>query len=91
MKKLPEKDENDGVAALDQLRERIIPQFFTTPVEVFKRLIEGHPDATHIKQVLMWDEKGEFLTLANHVVPSNPDHGENDTRPCPPCCPDCPE
>ena len=92
MKEIPQKEEDGGVAALDQLRERIVPKYFKTPVEVFKGLLEQHPDATHIKQVLVWDEKGGFLTLVNHAVgfPGNPSHGVNDTNPCPPCCPECP-
>ena len=52
MKRLLEKQVEDGVAALDQLRERIVPKYFETPVEVFKELIEEHPDATHIRHVL---------------------------------------
>lgn len=85
MKELTEKEIEDGVAALDQLRERIIPKYFQTPVEVFKELIEQHPDATHIRQVLMWDDKKGWLTLANYAEPSET-HAGNDTRPCPPFC-----
>ena len=85
MKELTQKEVGKGVAALDQLRERIVPKYFETPVEVFKKLIEQHPDATHIRQVLMWDEKGEFLTLANYAEPSDT-HPANDTHPCPPFC-----
>ena len=89
MKELTVKQVDDGIAALDQLRERIIPKHFQTPVEVFKHLLEEYPDATHIRQVLMWDEKGGFLTLANYAVDKN---GKmlglpcNDSQPCPPFC-----
>ena len=86
MKELTEKEVDEGIAALGKLRERIVPKYFQTPVELFKELMEQHPDATHIRQVLMWDEKGEFLTLANYAEPSNPGDGANDTRPCPPDC-----
>ncbi len=86
MKKLTEKQVEDGVAALDQLRERIIPKFFETPWETIEQLRAESPESTHLKQWLMWDEKGEFLTLANFAVPSNPGGGANDTRPCPPDC-----
>ena len=85
MKELTEKQVEVGVAALDQLRERIIPKHFETPVEVFKELMEEHPDATHIRQVLMWDEKNNWLTLANYAEPSDT-HAGNDTNPCPPLC-----
>ena len=85
MKKLSQKQIVDGVAALNKLRERIIPTYFKTPVEVFKRLLEEHPGATHIKQVLMWDEKRELLTLVNYAEPGA-SHPENDTNPCPPLC-----
>ena len=89
MKELTEKEVDGGVAALDQLRERIVPKYFQTPVEVFKELMEQHPDATHIRQVLMWDEKNGWLTLANYAEPSDT-HPGNDSHPCPPCCPECP-
>ena len=86
MKELTEKQVEDGVAALDQLRERIIPKSFKTPRATIEELVAATPGATHLQQVLMWDEKGEFLTLANFAVPSNPGGGANDTRPCPPDC-----
>ena len=86
MKELTQKQVDDGVAALDQLRERIIPKFFKTPRETIEELFAASPEATHLQQVLMWDEKREFLTLANFAVPSNPGSGGNDTNPCPPLC-----
>ena len=85
MKELTQKQVDDGVAALDQLRERIIPKYFVTPRETIEALFAESPEATHLKQVLMWDEKGEFLTLANSAEPSE-SHFVNDTNPCPPLC-----
>ncbi len=86
MKKLTEKEVEDGVAALDQLRERIVPKYFKTPRETIEALFAAAPGATHLKQVLMWDEKGGFLTLANYAEPSNPQDPDNDSQPCPPFC-----
>ena len=86
MKTLTVKQIGDGVAALDQLRERIIPKSMRTPRETIERLFAENPESTHLEQVFMWDEKGEFLTVVNYAVPSNPGDGENDTRPCPPFC-----
>ena len=85
MKELTEQQVEKGAAALDQLRERIIPKYFKTPRETIEALFAESPEATHLKQVLMWDEKGEFLTLANSAEPSE-SHFANDTNPCPPFC-----
>ncbi len=85
MKELTEKQVEDGVAALDQLRERIVPKHFTTPRATIQALFAESPEATHLKQVLMWDEKHERLTLANTAEPSE-SHTGNDTNPCPPLC-----
>ena len=86
MKELTQKQVDDSVAALDQLRERIIPKYIVTPRATIERLFAASPESTQLKQVFMWDEKGEFLTVVNYAVPSNPGDGENDTRPCPPDC-----
>ena len=86
MKELTQRQVDDGVAALDQLRERIIPKYFVTPRETIEALFAESPEATHLTQVLIWDEKGEFLTVVNYAVPSNPGDGENDSQPCPPFC-----
>ena len=92
--KLTQKDVDQGVAALDQLRERIVPKHFETSIEVFEGLIEEFKSqgATHIRHVLFWDKKNAWLTLAHSAVggPDNPHGLGNDTHPCPPCCPDCP-
>jgi len=85
MKELTQKQVDDGVAALDQLRERIIPKYFKTPRATIEALFAESPESTHLKQVLMCDEKGEFLTLANSAEPSE-SHVQNDTNPCPPLC-----
>ena len=85
MKELTQKEVGKGVAALDQLRERIIPKSFRTPRKTIDELFAESPEATHLEQVLMWDEKRELLTLANYAVPSDT-HPANDTNPCPPLC-----
>ena len=88
MKELTQKQVEKGVAALDQLREGIIPESFLTPWAVFEFLHKKYPTMTHIKQVQMWDEKNHWLTFANYAVDED---GIilglpcNDTRPCPPC------
>ena len=93
MKELTEKQVEDGVAALDQLRARIIPQSYRTPVDVFTYLKEKYPAMTHVDHVQMWDEKNQWVTFANYALDED---GKvlglpcNDTRPWPPCCPDCP-
>ena len=93
MKELTDKQVKDGVAALDQMRERIIPRSYRTPASVFKYLTDRYGIDIYIEQVLMWDEKNEWVTFANYAVDGD---GQtlgppcNDTRPCPPCCPDCP-
>ena len=93
MKELTQKQVDDGVAALDQLRERIIPQSYRTPASVFKYLADKYESLAYIDHVMMWDEKNEWATLAH--VPLD-EAGKilgpvcNDTRPWPPCCPDCP-
>ena len=86
MKKPTQKQVDDSVAALDQLRERIIPKSMRTPRATIERLFAENPESTHLEQVFMWDEKGEFLTMANFAEPSNPHEPENDTNPCPPFC-----
>ena len=86
MKELTEQQVEKGVAALDQLRERVVPKYFVTPRGTIEALFAESPEATHLEQVLMWDEKRELLTLANYAVPSNPSDPGNDTNPCPPLC-----
>ncbi len=93
MKKNPtQQDVDEGVAALDQLRERIIPKSFRTNREVFDKITADHPETTHFDHVLTWDEKTGRLSLAVYGVggPDNPHGPFNDSHPCPPCCPDCP-
>lgn len=93
MKELTEKQVEDGVAALDTLRERIIPQSYRTAMGVFTELSKKYPQAVDVEQTLIWDEKNHWVTLANSAVDED---GKvlgppiNDTRPWPPCCPDCP-
>lgn len=84
--KLTDKQIDGGITALNQLRERIIPRSMRTPRATIQALFAENPESTHLEQVFMWDEKGDFLTVVNYAVPSNPGDGENDTNPCPPFC-----
>ena len=91
IKELTDNEVEKDVAALAQLRARIIPQFFQTPVSIFKYLMDKYENATEIRQVLMWDEKHKRLTLVNYAVGEDGKilgPGLNDTRPCPPLWPD---
>ena len=90
IKELTDKEVDASAAALDRLRARIIPQFFQTPVSIFKYLMDKYENATEIRQVLIWDEKNERLTLVNYAVGEDGKilgPGVNDTRPCPPLWP----
>ena len=85
MKQLSEKQIDEGVQDLNELRARIVPQYVMTPLTTIQELIAASPEGTHLKQVFMWDKQG-FLTFANSVVPSNPGGSGNNTNPCPPFC-----
>lgn len=87
MKELTGKQVEDGVAALDEMRERLVPQFFQTPWTVFEYLQKKYPNLTCIRQVQMWDTERLLVTFANYAVDAK---GKilgppcNDTNPCPP-------
>ena len=64
------------------------PEYWRTPVDVFKELSAEYPDATHIKSVPALRKDGS-VTLFHYpldkdgVICGPP---SNDSNPCPPLC-----
>ena len=64
------------------------PEYWRTPVDVFKGLFVEYPSATHIKTVPALRKDGSVTLLhypldADGVICGPP---INDTNPCPPLC-----